>query len=442
MWRLLLTIYKTLRRITFRAFNMIASPSLDRSLLPRCLGVAVLLLFLVMIFRNNFSGAPPLQSQKSSGPARHVGDGFSKDPSYHNAPTIPKDTSPIAAKAESQKGGSETHNRLTTNAKSKQVVEHDHSKLGSGALSQPSTNSKSEVLVEPNKAKSASNKNASSQKSSKIHQLHVIISHYGEDPKYIRAWTGDLRALPYLRELGVKVFIYTKHPEVDLGALKDAAGADEVVRLPNVGREGGTFLHHMLFIYDDPPKFILTGQAVLIEAQIMSGDRAGHLQGWYLDRMRQYFRDDIGFMSMEKFHDTCYCGHCTDLGHDHFYPLWPQIYAMLENKICREVEGQILSFHGHFIVSAKRIRSRPRKVYKYLQELVDAPQEDTIHLEWEPQWTDGTFGESTPRTPKFGHTLERLWHTIFSCYEPEEVVYCDISDEDTRGEGGCACLDS
>ena len=269
-------------------------------------------------------------------------------------------------------------------------------------------------------------------------QFDVVIAHHSEEPYYIRVWTDSLRSIPYIQELGMRIIIYTKG-SMELAAIKEASGADEVIQLPNVGREGGTYLHHMLSVYDDPPQFTLFAQAKLKKAQ---EEGSGKMTQWLQDRLRTKLGDETGFMSMDRKHDICYCGHCTDMGRDEFYPMWPQIYSMLQGKVCQRLGGNVLSFNGHFIVSRKRILARSRGIYQYLQALVDAPEDHWIHSEPEPKWFEKEKGKSIPSNPKFGHTLERLWHTIFTCDEPAKVVDCDMKGMKAEGPGGCSCRDA
>ena len=272
-------------------------------------------------------------------------------------------------------------------------------------------------------------------------QLHVVVAHHSEEPYYIRTWTDNLRTIPYVQELGLKVIIYTKGPETDLTVLKEVSGAEEVFRLPNIGREGGTYLHHLLSVYDDPPQFLMVTQSYIKKAQQEKGEHTGELKPWLYDRLKTKFGHDTGFMSLDRKHDICYCGHCTDMGRDDFYPLWPQIYTMLQHTVCQELEGHVLSFNGHFIVSRKRILARPKAIYEYLKELVDAPEDHWIHAEPKPQWFEKEKGKSTPSNPKFGHTLERLWHILFNCTDPADMIDCDLKGMKAEGPGGCTCKD-
>lgn len=159
----------------------------------------------------------------------------------------------------------------------------------------------------------------------------------------MRRWIDSVRSISYIQELGIKVIIYTKGPETDLAALKDTTAADEVFQLPNVGREGGTYLHHLLKVYDDPPPFTIFTQAIIKKGQYLSGEvedeHVAELKDWLYDKLSEKFTSDIGFMSLDRKHDICYCGHCTDMGRHDFYPLWPQLYAILEGTLCQELEG-------------------------------------------------------------------------------------------------------
>ena len=291
----------------------------------------------------------------------------------------------------------------------------------------------------------ANGKTKAPSSTTRIPQLHLVIAHYNEEPFWMRRWIDSLRSISYIQELGIKVIIYTKGPDTDLAALKETTVADEVFQLPNVGREGSTYLHHILKIYNDPPPFTMFTQAIIKKGQYLSGEiedeHVAELKDWLYNRLSEKFTSDIGFMSLDRKHDICYCGHCTDMGRRDFYPLWPQLYAILEGTVCQELEGNVLSFNGHFIVSRKRILSRPRSIYEYLQELVNAPEHHWLHSEPEPKWFEKDKGKSIPDDPKFGHTLERLWHVIFNCSNPTQMVDCDVKGMKAEGPGGCTCKD-
>ena len=129
-------------------------------------------------------------------------------------------------------------------------------------------------------------------------QFDVVVAHHSEEPYYIKVWTDTLRSIPFVQELGMRMVIYAKG-STDIAAIKEASGADEVVQLPNVGREGGTYLHHLLNVYDDPPQFTLFAQAKLRKAQ---EEGSGEMSRWLQDRLRTRFGNETGFMSMDRRH--------------------------------------------------------------------------------------------------------------------------------------------
>ena len=280
-------------------------------------------------------------------------------------------------------------------------------------------------------------------------RFHIVIAHYDEEPFYIARLLASLRAIPSIAALGVYTVLYTKSPNKDLHSIIEVSTADRVIQLPNVGREGGTYLRHILTNWDSLPPYLLFTQAILRKSQIEgSSETAGMLQEWLVRHLETQFHPSpvngtvTGFQSLNRIHDICSCGHCTDIGgRDEFYPLWPQLFAMISGRVCGAREPSVLSFNGHFIVSKSRIRARPKQMYEYLQSLVNAPSGHRLHEEAEPRWFDRRIGKSTAQNPKFGHTLERLWHVIFDCADTQQVRDCDISGKKSQGEGGCSCVD-
>ena len=276
-------------------------------------------------------------------------------------------------------------------------------------------------------------------------EIQIIISHYTEEPFYIARWLNSLRSIPSIATLVTHTIIYTKGPVTAIAGLKEVATADAVVQVPNVGREGSTYLNHILTNWDDLPPYTLFTQAIIKKAQKegpADADDSGTLLPWLTSRLAEKFDNNTGFMSLDRKHDICHCGHCTDIhNRDEFYPLWPQLFAMMEGRVCGAGEPSVLSFNGHFIVSRKRIRERPKELYEYLRDLVDAPEGHWLHEESFPKWFDREKGKSSPQDPKFGHTLERLWHILFKCYDVADVRDCEVKAGEDEGRGGCSCND-
>lgn len=271
-------------------------------------------------------------------------------------------------------------------------------------------------------------------------RLHLVVAHYDEEPLYVRRWMNNVRAIRQAQDWGVHAFVYTKG--VHGSGLQEDIGADTLVDLRNVGREGSTYLHHIIEHWDHLADYTLFAQADLHKGQREgSGTDAGMLRTWLDDRLRDQLNDQIGFMSLNGKHDLCYCGYCTDIGGRVLYPQWSQVYALLHGHICPQDKPNVVSFHAAFLVSRKRIRARGRPFYEHLRDLIDAPAEHWLHREGVATWFTKRKGPSTPSNPWFGHQLERLWHEIFDCGRLEDVVHCTPDLARAQGHGGCSCLD-
>ncbi|KAL9632524.1 MAG: hypothetical protein Q9164_005268 [Protoblastenia rupestris] len=257
-------------------------------------------------------------------------------------------------------------------------------------------------------------------------QFHVVASHYGADPKGLEQWITEFKTIPYIQELGLKLTIYTKDGGANVTHLQEITGADEVIRRPNIGRESETYLHHILRNYDNPARFTFFTQA---EPTVLVGkDEIFDLE--HHQFLTHYFSNTTGFMNMGEMepglHLKCDCGHCVT----GYYPLLPQLHAMITGSVCYTPEGsdgQTTHLWGQFITSRDRIRERPRRVYEYLHELISAPKGHWIHDETEPRMPLEDFvHESSPSNPLFGHTMERLWPTLFGCAD-EGREGCEIT---------------
>lgn len=55
---------------------------------------------------------------------------------------------------------------------------------------------------------------------------------------------------------------------------------------------------------------------------------------------------------------------------------------------------------------------------------MDAPEAHWIHKEREPAALKEMIGGSQPDKPLFGHTVERIWPTLFNCSNEPEMQGC------------------
>lgn len=81
--------------------------------------------------------------------------------------------------------------------------------------------------------------------------LDVVVAHYREEPARVANMTTYLRQVAKDKGLRVRVILYSKQPlphnhtRRDEDLLAQDTGADEVRYLPNIGREGETYLRHI-----------------------------------------------------------------------------------------------------------------------------------------------------------------------------------------------------
>lgn len=242
-------------------------------------------------------------------------------------------------------------------------------------------------------------------------QFHIVVSHYQRDIRSMRVWLDQLRSVPYLQSLGIRVIVYSKNEILNLADLKATTAADEVHQLPNIGRESETYLQHILKIYDDPPAHTLFTQG----GPTGLNKNTGEFDAEHMRMINYKFKNTTQFLDFGDLNDHwCDCGKCPFA----WCPLYQPLYAMMEGEICHTGEGekgQLASANGQFIVSRQRILSRSRHLYQYLAELIQAPLGHWIHDETEPALAKANFKTGAPANPLFGHTLERMWATIFGC---------------------------
>jgi len=79
-------------------------------------------------------------------------------------------------------------------------------------------------------------------------ELDVVISYHTESLSVLKATITSIVA--FLKDSDPRFIIYNKNSKIDSKKLLQATGADAVISLENVGREGQTYLRHILDHYD------------------------------------------------------------------------------------------------------------------------------------------------------------------------------------------------
>lgn len=145
-------------------------------------------------------------------------------------------------------------------------------------------------------------------------------------------------------------------------------------------------------------------------------------QKWLDTDLRYKFTNETKFFNLQHgdLPIYCVCGRCPN----GYFPFLPQLQALFEEQICDSTDKQSISWLGQFIVAKERVIARPRWIYEYIGGLLDAPEDHWIHQEEEPATIRQTLGESVPDNPLFGHTVERIWPTLFGCTNEPDTPGC------------------
>ena len=157
-------------------------------------------------------------------------------------------------------------------------------------------------------------------------QFDVVISYYSEDIDFVAQYIRYLRNVASLKKLNPRIIIYNKNPKINNEVLKILLEADIIQLLPNVGREGATYLYHIIQNYH-----IIANHTIFSQAGVEGITNAG-LADWYLDRLEKQFNSSVGYMPLVNNNMiTNYdCGtHRTGN-----FPKMVQMWAMLEQSLC------------------------------------------------------------------------------------------------------------
>lgn len=237
-------------------------------------------------------------------------------------------------------------------------------------------------------------------------KLDIVVSHYSENLTTVHEALEKIRNIPEIKSREPRIIIYSKNPEIDVKEIKATTKADEVYKLKNLGRESATYMQHIIEHYDNPADHTLFVQAT-----------PHKLYEW--PSQLQKFKPKTGFMTL----GTCDVLDCTT-------PMWPrigQIFTMVNQTLCPTRVS--VSYTAQFIVSKARILANPLSVYKHLNDLLTAPKGHFIYDDRVlPFYTKEM---NKPDNPQFGHSVERSYHILFNCWNPEKYTSrCSCDDPD------------
>jgi hypothetical protein len=256
--------------------------------------------------------------------------------------------------------------------------------------------------------------------------IDIVMSIYHEPPSHITSTFALLTSLPSIATRSPRLILYTKDPYANTTLLQSQTNATRVIKLPNVGREGHTYLHHMISSWDD-----LAAQTFFLQASIHNPREFGR-------RVENYYTPQTGMLSLGFSGQSCECNNCGDrFGWQDQSGIVEETWKEVFNQTCVE-QKVLLSYKGQFVASAARVRANERAMYERLRDALQEPD----------SWAHGQeYLQGRPdslNAPYFGYTLERLWAVIMQCSDERIAALCPTLLSGTRRGGSkadCQCLD-
>jgi hypothetical protein len=260
--------------------------------------------------------------------------------------------------------------------------------------------------------------------------LDIVVSMYKENLTALAEDLHHLRDLPCFQGIDIRTIIYTKDDNANLSSIYHATNATQITQLPNAGREGGTYLSHILLAWDD-----LARHTIFIQAAL-------HHASYVRQRITHNFNARTGVLPLQAM-AACVCHSCTDAWNSQVkFQRLAEIYSALNSKLCPE--EITICYSGQILVSARRIRRRKKEIYEHLKGVLESDMDHWIHKDEKADW----FADEVTN-PYFGHTIERsymvLWgcddtSIVQKCAEWERLVEGGVS-QDKEVPGWCQCLD-
>ncbi|KAM0711151.1 hypothetical protein Q7P35_001890 [Cladosporium inversicolor] len=220
----------------------------------------------------------------------------------------------------------------------------------------------------------------------------IVVSYHDEAlPALISTLTSFL-VLPNVASLTQRVILYAKASDSPTSELQInltmglPPNTTVLVReLPNKGREGETYLHHILDNYDNATG--LADHTMFLQAEM-------HDPLYMRPRITQYFVPQTGFLSL--WHLETVCSSSTSCRDHSTWNSDPEVLESVFRTANNDTDfaDVVTTYRGQFITSAPRIRANSKSMYEDL---------------------DRRFTASEEENPLWGYDLERLWGVVMQC---------------------------
>ncbi|KAK4057314.1 hypothetical protein OIO90_001811 [Microbotryomycetes sp. JL221] len=271
--------------------------------------------------------------------------------------------------------------------------------------------------------------------------VDLVIAYYNEDLEATQEHLSWFLQTPFVGKKDNRILIYNKGPRSEGEIRKGLAlrYTDKVVKLPNVGREGHTYLQHILLHYNESIADIASaisspasGTAPELRSKVLA-DHTIMLQPhmawhWIAKPRFEIVGPDTGFAHLGPMIRN-ECGYDTRV--DTHFPLVKELWGIFRGEICPP-SGILTAWSAQFVVSKRRILANAYHRYAAVADLLAAPEGHWIHDMW------GANDSHGPSNPAFGHHVERAWPFIMGCTDPTIADQCGDADMDREK---CQCFD-
>ncbi|KAI1434724.1 hypothetical protein GGR50DRAFT_687437 [Xylaria sp. CBS 124048] len=238
--------------------------------------------------------------------------------------------------------------------------------------------------------------------------LDIVIAWYDEPVDQVIETAQLALDLPNIAGRKVRTIVYNKGHinETGLEANFPIQSSLTIRRLENVGREGDTFLAHVLDQEQD-----WASHTLFIQAE-------PHDPAYLQVRLEDYFVEETGFLSLSYVRNFCSsCDECND------HSGWSEDGALLRDIFERSNPGRTcqdlsLTYRGQFVVSSRRMKQANQALLQDCRHRVAVDDH-------------------------FGFTLERSWGTLFQCPTISERCPTLLSGwmGNRAAAEDCQCLD-
>ena len=165
-------------------------------------------------------------------------------------------------------------------------------------------------------------------------QFDIVLNYYAEDVNFVARFISYLKNVLISKNIHPRVIVYNKNSKNNNTYLKDVLKVDIVQKLDNLGREGATYLYHIIENYNSLANHIIFSQAG-VEGITNTG-----LADWFSHRLEKQFNSSVGYMPLVV-NDMISVYDCGQHASGHFQRL-VDLWGMLQQTLC-PLGGQAVS---------------------------------------------------------------------------------------------------